>query len=64
MGMHESNGEEFADPNGWRNNAKGSVRLVPTSHAQNVTQYPPPGYPKPGTPLNQLYKGDAASREQ
>src|SRR4029077_19399449 len=24
-------GEEYADPNGWRNNAKGAVRLVPTS---------------------------------
>ena len=27
-GVHHS-GEEYADPNGWRNNAKGSVRLVP-----------------------------------
>ena len=22
--------DEFADPNGWRNNARGAVRLVPT----------------------------------
>ena len=24
-------GDEFADPNGWRNNAKGAKRLLPTS---------------------------------
>ena len=64
MGLHDSTGEEVADPNGWRNNAKGSIRLVPTSHAQNVTQYPPPSYPRPGTPLDQHYKGDASSREE
>ncbi len=34
-GLHHS-GEEFADPNGWRNNAKGAVRLVPTSNRQIV----------------------------
>ena len=50
-GMHEANGEEFSNPNGWRNNAKGSLRIVPTSHAPLATQYPLPGYPKPGTPL-------------
>ena len=32
-GLHHS-GEEYADPNGWRNNAKGAVRLVPTSQRQ------------------------------
>ncbi len=41
-GLHNS-GEEFADPNGWRNNAKGAVRLVPTSNRQIVTEYPKPG---------------------
>ena len=41
-GLHHS-GEEFADPNGWRNNAKGAVRLVPTSNRQVVTDYPAPG---------------------
>ena len=34
-GLHHS-GEEYADPNGWRNNAKGAVRLVPTSNRQIV----------------------------
>jgi type IV pilus assembly protein PilQ len=38
-------GEEFADPNGWRNNAKGAVRLVPTSHRQIAADYPKPGIP-------------------
>jgi type IV pilus assembly protein PilQ len=38
-------GEEYADPNGWRNNAKGSVRLVPTSNRQNAADYPKPGTP-------------------
>ena len=43
-GTHHS-GEEYADPNGWRNNAKGSVRLVPTSHRQIMADYPKPGTP-------------------
>ena len=38
-------GEEFADPNGWRNNARGAVRVVPTSDSQRVSEYPPPGAP-------------------
>jgi type IV pilus assembly protein PilQ len=36
-------GEEYADPNGWRNNAKGAKRIVPTSHRQLVADYPKPG---------------------
>ncbi|MBA2432902.1 MAG: type II and III secretion system protein, partial [Chthoniobacterales bacterium] len=43
-GLHHS-GEEYADPNGWRNNAKGAVRLVPTSHRQTAAEYPKPGTP-------------------
>jgi type II secretory pathway component GspD/PulD (secretin) len=43
-GVHHS-GDEFADPNGWRNNAKGAVRLVPTSNRQNAAEYPKPGSP-------------------
>ncbi len=43
-GVHHS-GEEYADPNGWRNNAKGAVRLVPTSQRQIVADYPKPGIP-------------------
>jgi type IV pilus secretin PilQ/predicted competence protein len=43
-GLHHS-GEEYADPNGWRNNAKGAVRLVPTSNRHVVADYPKPGTP-------------------
>jgi type IV pilus secretin PilQ/predicted competence protein len=43
-GVHHA-GEEFADPNGWRNNAKGAVRVVPTSQRQVVADYPKPGTP-------------------
>jgi type IV pilus assembly protein PilQ len=47
-GLHHS-GEEYADPNGWRNNAKGAVRLVPTSNRQITADYPKPGVaPAPG----------------
>ncbi len=38
-------GEEYADPNGWRNNAKGAIRLVPTSNRQVAADYPKPGIP-------------------
>jgi len=45
-GLHHS-GEEYADPNGWRNNAKGAVRLVPTAERQLAADYPKPGVPPP-----------------
>lgn len=38
-------GEEYADPNGWRNNAKGAVRVVPTSNRHIAADYPKPGTP-------------------
>lgn len=43
-GLHHS-GEEFADPNGWRNNARGAVRLVPTAQRQLAADYAKPGIP-------------------
>ncbi|MGZ4965787.1 MAG: hypothetical protein ACXV97_01300 [Chthoniobacterales bacterium] len=43
-GLHHS-GEEYADPNGWRNNAAGAIRLVPTSNRQLAAEYPKPGTP-------------------
>ena len=43
-GLHHS-GEEYADPNGWRNNARGAARLVPTSERQLAADYPKPGVP-------------------
>ena len=42
----ENSGEEVADPNGWRNNARGAIRLVPTSESQRAGDYPPPGAPR------------------
>ena len=45
-GVHHK-GEEYADPNGWRNNAKGAVRLVPTSNRQLAADYAKPGVPPP-----------------
>jgi general secretion pathway protein D len=43
-GLHHT-GEEYADPNGWRNNAKGAVRLVPTANRHVAADYPKPGTP-------------------
>jgi len=40
-------GEEFADPNGWLNNARGVYRLVPTSESSIAAEYPVPGMPQP-----------------
>jgi len=54
-------GEEFADPNGWRNNAKGAVRLKPTSHRQLSADAPKPGVAK--APLKLGYKVNATTRE-
>ena len=45
----ENSGEEVADPNGWRNNARGAIRLVPTSDSQRAGDYPPPGVPRTTT---------------
>ena len=38
-------GEEYADPNGWRNNARGALRLKPTAQRPAVADYPKPGVP-------------------
>ncbi len=53
-------GEEFADPNGWRNNAKGAIRLKPSSNRQLAADYAKPGLP----PLpRSKYKVSATARE-
>lgn len=41
-GLHHS-GDEFADPNGWRSNAKGSWRLTPTSNRAVAADVAAPG---------------------
>jgi type IV pilus secretin PilQ/predicted competence protein len=55
-GLHHT-GEEYADPNGWRNNAKGAVRLVPTSERPLAAEYP-----KPGIPPAPAVSGEASSQ--
>ncbi len=57
-------GEEYADPNGWRNNAKGAVRLVPTPERQNVGDYPKPGIPPAPDDANAVqFKSSAKDRD-
>jgi len=60
-GLYHS-GEEYADPNGWRNNAKGAYRLVPTSNRQIMADYPKPGAAPAPEKVN--YKVSASNREQ
>ncbi len=66
-GLHHS-GEEYADPNGWRNNAKGAVRLVPTSNRQVVADYPKPGTPpapiRTGSSSRVRFMADAKDRDE
>lgn len=58
-------GEEYADPNGWRNNAKGAVRLTPTSHRQLAADYAKPGEPPPPEEATQVqFKSDVKDREE
>src|SRR5437879_10780875 len=63
-GLHHV-GEEYADINGWRNNAKGAVRLVPTGHRQVVADYPKPGTPPPAAVGEQdlQFKSSAKDRD-
>jgi type IV pilus assembly protein PilQ len=62
-GLHHT-GEEYADPNGWRNNAKGAVRLVPTPQRQVVADYPKPGIPPPPETVNEVqFKSSAKDRD-
>jgi len=57
-------GEEFADPNGWRNNAKGGVRLVPTSNRHLAADYAKPGMPPPPETTNEVqFKSEAKDRD-
>jgi hypothetical protein len=62
-GVHHS-GEEFADPNGWRNNAKGAVRLVPTAQRQLAADYASPGLPPaPEHAAEVQFKSSAKDRD-
>src|SRR5947209_8049130 len=58
-------GEEYADPNGWRNNAKGAVRLVPTAHRQLAADYAKPGSPPaPEEATEVQFKSDVKDRDE
>lgn len=59
-GLYNS-GDEYADPNGWRNNAKGAYRLVPTSNRQLGADYPKPGVAPAPDKVN--YRASATNRE-
>ncbi len=54
-------GEEYADPNGWRNNAKGAVRLIPTSNRSVAADYPKPGVAP--APKKVGWRANAKARE-
>jgi type IV pilus secretin PilQ/predicted competence protein len=56
-------GEEFADPNGWRNNAKGAIRIVPTSNRQVASEVPKPGIPPAPKGARTRYKVNASARD-
>src|SRR6202030_4115680 len=62
-GVHHT-GEEYADPNGWRNNASGAVRLVPTSHRPLAADYEKPGAPPPPEESTEVqFKSSAKDRD-
>jgi type IV pilus assembly protein PilQ len=62
-GLHHT-GEEYSDPNGWRNNAKGAVRLVPTAQRQVAADYPKPGMPPPPEQTTEVqFRGSAKDRD-
>jgi len=67
-GLHHT-GEEYSDPNGWRNNAKGAVRLVPTPQRPLAAEYPKPGIPPaPATTTTEStqvdFKSSATTRDE
>ncbi len=64
----KNTGNEFADPNGWRNNAKGAIRLKKSSDKPLAAEYAPPVSARGRTVVIQHgagatgdYKGDAAA---
>lgn len=60
----KSSGEEFSDPNGWRNNARGAIRLVPTSNRPIAADYPKPGMAPQPASSGRHYKVSAPGRER
>jgi type II secretory pathway component GspD/PulD (secretin) len=63
-GLHHSD-EEYADPNGWRNNASGAWRLIPTSRRQIAADYPKPGVPaEPKHPVVEFYNNASSGSSE
>ena len=56
-------GNEYADPNGWRNNAKGAIRIVKTASQPLAAEYPQPGAIPSGRNSKVRYKANATARE-
>lgn len=59
-----NSGNEYADVNGWRNNAKGAWRLIPTSNRTVAADVPKPGNPKAPRALPARPTGRSASKKQ
>jgi type II secretory pathway component GspD/PulD (secretin) len=55
----QNTGNEFADPNGWRNNARGAIRLKKTPDQPLAAQYPAPK----SRSIGAKYKVNAAALE-
>jgi general secretion pathway protein D len=56
--------DEFADPRGWRNNAKGAFRLVPAQEGSMASDYPPQtgAYSEPASKTAVRYRVEAQER--
>ena len=56
-------GETYADPDGWRNNAKGAIRIVPTTNYRTPTVLPKPGASGMAGQKYQVLPGNRPSAE-
>src|SRR3984893_5747658 len=62
-GLHHV-GEEFSDPNSWRNNARGAIRQLLTMERQVAADYPKTGMPPaPETANDVHFKSSAKDRD-
>ena len=61
-GLKNISKNEYADINGWRNNANGAIRLVKTPTKQVASQYPAPGDCGPDSKEKVSFKENASTR--
>ncbi|MBS0660895.1 MAG: hypothetical protein JSR82_21965 [Verrucomicrobia bacterium] len=59
-----NSGDEFADPGGWRNNAKGAIRLIDTPPRPIAGEYPKPGANCAPDNKGVSFRDSAASRKR